>query len=167
MADSYPNASTSPRRILVVDDDPAIRLLCTKTLKNAGYLVLEAAGSSEAMALYTTSTEPIDLLLTDLFLPPPDFQLSSNKTQYPRVNGHELVRQALSVKKELRVLLMSSHPITSLAAQGIAVESEQFIHKPFSVETLLKQVASALVAPPLRLEVPATSAPAKEVQWFD
>ena len=167
MANSHPPASTPPRRVLVVDDDTSIRLLCTSSLKNAGYLVWEAEGSSEAMALYTTSTAPIELLLTDLFLPPPDFQLSSSKNQYPRVNGHDLVHQALSLKKELRVLFMSSHTISSLMAQGITIGPERFLAKPFSVEQLLQQVAAVLAAPAMRIATPAAPASTKDVQWFD
>jgi len=95
-ANSLPN-SHSGQRILIVDDDPSIRLICTTSLKNAGYQALEAEGSSEAMALYAKPTTAIDLLVTDLFLPPPDFQLSSSQNRYPRVNGHELVQQILSL----------------------------------------------------------------------
>lgn len=169
MANSSPSISHPPKQILVVDDDPSIRLLCTKSLKNAGYLVREAEGSSEAMTLYATSTPPIDLLLTDLFLPPPDFQLSSSKNQYPRVNGHDLVHQALSLNKELRVLFISSHTISSLEAQGITIKLERFLPKPFSVEQLLSQVAAALAAPPIRISTPSASAPTKDkdVPWFD
>lgn len=167
MATSPPNTSASPQRILVVDDDPSVRLLCSKTLTQAGYVVLEAEGSSEAMALYSTSTEPIHLLLTDLFLPPPDFQLSSGRNQYPRVNGHELVRQALSLKKELRVLLMSSHPMASLASQGIPVEADRFLQKPFSVAALLEHVAFALASAPLPFHARPVTSPGKDVQWVD
>lgn len=164
---SNPNSSSPPKQILVVDDDPSVRLLCTTSLKHAGYLVQEAEGSSEAMTLYTTSTSPIDLLLTDLFLPPPDFQLRSTKNRYPRVNGHDLVRQALSLKKELRVLVMSSHAFSSLAAQGITVEPERFLQKPFTVQQLLEQVTATLAAPPIHIDAPAAPTPAKDVQWFD
>jgi CheY-like chemotaxis protein len=164
---SNPNSSSPPKQILVVDDDPSVRLLCTTSLKHAGYLVQEAEGSSEAMTLYTTSTSPIDLLLTDLFLPPPDFQLRSTKNRYLRVNGHDLVRQALSLKKELRVLVMSSHAFSSLAAQGITIEPERFLQKPFTVQQLLEQVAATLAAPPIRIDAPAASTPAQDIQWFD
>jgi CheY-like chemotaxis protein len=167
MANSDPTVSGSHQQILVVDDDPSVRLLCTKSLKNAGYRVLEAEGSTEAMALYTASTTRIDLLLTDLFLPPPDFQLSSVKNQYPRVNGHNLVHQALSLKKELRVLFMSSHTISGLAAQGITIKPERFLPKPFSVEHLLNQVAAALATSPIRLAAPTAAASSKDVQWVD
>jgi CheY-like chemotaxis protein len=112
MANSHPTGSNSPRHILVVDDDASTCLLCATGLKKAGYRVLEAPGSSEAMTLYVTSATPIDLLLTDLFLPPPNFQISSANNRCPRVNGHGLVRQVLSLKHELRVLFMSSHTIS-------------------------------------------------------
>jgi CheY-like chemotaxis protein len=152
--------------ILLVDDDPSIRLFCSATLKKAGYGVLEAEGSCEAMACQQSSKAPIDLLLSDLFLPPPDFQMRSASMPYPRVNGHELVNQALSVQQELRVLLMSSQPLASLTGQGIAVHPEHFLHKPFSADDLLQHVAKALASEPIRLETP-TPAPAGEVRWAD
>jgi DNA-binding response OmpR family regulator len=164
-ANTLPNFH-SGQRILIVDDDPSIRLICTTSLKNAGYQVLEAEGSSEAMALYAKPTTAIDLLVTDLFLPPPDFQLSSSQNQYPRVNGHELVQQILSLKKELRVLFMSSHTPSSLAAQGITIKPDRFLCKPFSVEQLLTHVTAALTGPALYSDHSAVGRH-KDVQWFD
>src|SRR3954462_11098408 len=102
MANILPNGSIRPHSVLVVDDDPSIRLICARALGQAGYVVIEAAGSSEAMALYAATTEPIDVLLIDLFLPPPDFQLASAHEQYPRVNGHEFLGQVLSLKHHVR-----------------------------------------------------------------
>ena len=167
MAKHDSTASDSPRHILVVDDDPSMRLLCTTSLKHAGYLAREAKGSSEAMAIFTASATPIDLLLTDLFLPPPEFQLSSVKNPYPRVNGHNLIHQILSVKTQLRVLFMSSHPLSSLAAQGIEVQSDRFLLKPFSVDTLLDRVAAVLALPPIHRTPSTTSASSSGVQWRD
>jgi CheY-like chemotaxis protein len=69
---SAPNPQAA-KRVLVVDDDLSIRLFCTTNLKKAEYQVLEAEGSSEALARYTQPTAAIDLLLNDLFLPPPTF----------------------------------------------------------------------------------------------
>ena len=45
---------------------------------------------------------PIDLVLTDLFLPLPDFQLHSDHNRYPRVNGHDLVRGTTSYDNSSR-----------------------------------------------------------------
>ena len=167
MANHRSTPSDSPRHILVVDDDPSMRLLCATSLKHAGYHVQEAAGSSEAMAIYTASATPIDLLLTDLFLPPPDFQLSSVKNTYPRVNGHDLIHQILSLKTELRVLFMSSHSLSHLAAQGIEIQPDRFLSKPFSVETLKNRVAAVLALPPIHRTPSSTSASSGTIRWCD
>ena len=149
----------------MVDDDPFMRLLCATSLKHAGYRVWEAEGSSEAMAIYTASATPIDLLLTDLFLPPPEFQLSSATNPYPRVNGHNLIHQILSLRTGLRVLFMSSHPLSDLAAQNIEIQSDRFLSKPFSVETLLDRVAAVFALPPLYPAPSTTSASSGDVRW--
>jgi CheY-like chemotaxis protein len=167
MATPPSTPSDSPRHILVVDDDPSMRLLCATGLKHAGYHVREAEGSSEAMAIYTASATPIDLLLTDLFLPPPDFQLTSVKNPYPRVNGYDLIHQILSVKTELRVLFMSSHSLSHLAAQGIEIQPDRFLSKPFSVETLQTRVAAVLALPPLHRAPSTRSASSGTIQWCD
>ena len=159
--------SNSLRHILVVDDDPSMRLLCATSLKHAGYHVREAEGSSEAMAIYTASATPIDLLLTDLFLPPAELHLSSVTNLYPRVNGHDLIHQILSLKTELRVLFMSSHSLSHLAAQGIEIQPERFLSKPFSVETLLARVAAVLALPPIHRTPSTASASPGSVQWCD
>jgi DNA-binding NtrC family response regulator len=168
MAPHHPTDSRASRQILVVDDDPSIRLLCVTSLTKAGYQVLQAEGSSEAMALYSnTSTGPIDLLLTDLFLPPPGFEILSRGSQYPRVNGNDLVQQVLSVKKELRVLLMSSHALSHLASQGIMIEPERFLPKPFDVEYLLTRVAAALAAPPIARASHTAPVSGNGIEWVD
>lgn len=81
--------SQSPT-ILLVDDEPSITMLCKTVLQQAGFSVLDADGSSEALKICTQHEGPIDLLLTDLILPPPDFQLASSSNQFPHVHGHEL-----------------------------------------------------------------------------
>ncbi len=58
------------KTILVVDDDPSMRLICVKTLRAEGFTVLEAEGSSKSLKVLATHQKPIDLLLTDLMLPP-------------------------------------------------------------------------------------------------
>lgn len=167
MAGTSSTGSPSPCQILVVDDDPSIRLLCATSLQKAGYRVLEAEGSSEAMTLCAQAHTPIDLLLTDLFLPPPDFQLRSSHSRYPRVNGHDLVHQVLSLKTELRLLFMSNHTLTRLSSEGITIDPKRFLHKPFSVQQLLSQVTAALTAPPIHRTHSAGRSAEKAVRWVD
>ncbi|MFI5223419.1 MAG: response regulator, partial [Nitrospirales bacterium] len=105
--DSAPR-SASPT-ILVVDDEPSITKLCKTVLQQAGFSVLDADGSSDALKICTQHEGSIDLLLTDLILPPPDFQLASSANQFPHVHGHELAVRALRIRKDLRIILMSGN----------------------------------------------------------
>jgi CheY-like chemotaxis protein len=94
--------------VLIVDDDPSMLLLCSTKLERAGYKVLQAAGSSEALKTCSEYHGRIDLLLTDLLLPPQGFSLASASNKFPRVHGHLLVERFLEMKKDVRVLLMSA-----------------------------------------------------------
>ncbi|OQW60327.1 MAG: hypothetical protein BVN28_08750 [Nitrospira sp. ST-bin4] len=149
-------------RILVVDDDPIIREFCTKILNQAGYRTLAASGSSDAMWLMTSSSDPFNLLVVDVFLPiSPTLQLSPIQNVYPPVNGDKMVCRMLATVPELHVLYISSSSYEHLLEQGINLGTAPFLHKPLDAETLLRSVKATLEAPPLRLNVPqhATSSP--------
>ena len=60
---------TKTPTILVVDDDMAVQMLVTKTLRNEGYHVLAAADLQEAQHMSDTCPTEICLLLTDIMLP--------------------------------------------------------------------------------------------------
>ena len=132
--------STSPshaKTILVVDDDPSTRLICVKTLRAKGFTVLEAEGSSEALKVLATHQEPIDLLLTDLMLPPPDLQFTSTQNPYPRVHGHDVIQRAMEMKKTSRVILMSGLSYHERKAYQAVTDHVPFLQKPFSVEIMM------------------------------
>ena len=150
--------SKSPT-ILVVDDEPAITNLCKTILQQAGFSVLAADGSSEALKICTQHEGPIDLLLTDLILPPPGFQLASSTNQFPHVHGHELAVRALRMRKDLRVILMSGNIDQDLAGYGIRRGDLPFLPKPFENQALVALVRQTLHAPPLSIESLTTSAP--------
>lgn len=65
-----PISPSSTKTILVVDDNPSTRLICVKKLRAERLTVSQAEGSTEALKILDTRQEPIDLLLTDLMLPP-------------------------------------------------------------------------------------------------
>lgn len=155
--DSVPR-SVSPT-ILVVDDEPIITKLCKTILQQAGFLVLEADGSSEALKICAQHEGPIDLLLTDLILPPPGFQLASSSNQFPHVHGHELAVRALRMRKDLRVILMSGNIDEDLAGYGIRRGNLPFLPKPFEHQTLVALVRQTLHTPPPSIESLTTSPP--------
>ncbi len=163
-----PKFPSLAKTILVVDDDPSMRLICVKTLRAEGFTVLEAEGSSEALQVLVTYQEPIDLLLTDLMLPPPGFQLTSTQNPYPRVHGHDVIQRALAIKKTLRVILMSSLSYHERKAYQTITDQVPFLQKPFSVEIMMQLVHEVFASAPLSCADSAVKSTAKQdVRWYD
>jgi len=155
------------KTILVVVDDPSMRLICAKTLRAKGFTVLEAEGSSESLKILATHQEPIDLLLTDLMLPPPGLQLTSTENPYPRVHGHDVIQRTLAMKKTFRVILMSSLSEQERKAYRLVTDQVPFLQKPFSVETLVELVHAVLAAAPLSYDDSAIkSIDKQDVRWY-
>ncbi|MBH0210429.1 MAG: response regulator [Nitrospira sp.] len=157
---------TQPPTILIVDDEPSITKLCRTLLEAAGYAVLEADGSSEALKICTLHKGPIDLLLTDLVLPPPGFQLASTSNQFPHVHGHELAVRATMIRSELRIILMSGNPDKDLTSHGIKRGTLPFLAKPFERDRLIALVKNVLAQPAMPLGVEPPARAANDAEWF-
>jgi CheY-like chemotaxis protein len=106
--------------VLVAEDDPVIRRFCYRTLRQAGYQVLEAEDGEAALHMIQSNGE-IDLIVTDLTM--------------PRLGGHEIA-QVLSVfRPGLPVLGMSSSAYKLSPDRRLPV-----LAKPFSAATLISAV---------------------------
>ncbi len=161
---------TKPPTILVVDDEPSITKLCKTILQQAGFSVLTTEGSSDALKICAQHEGPIDLLLTDLILPPPGFQLASSSNQFPHVHGHELAVRALRARTGLRVVLMSGNIEKELAGYGLRQGSLPFLPKPFEPQALVALVRQTLHASPPSAESLTESQPGVPKVgdgWFD
>ncbi len=145
---SIPQASLNPQAvpytILVVDDDPAMRHLCAVMLARDGFKVLEASGSTEAMAICTAHVGDIHIALVDVMLQPPTFQLKPEKLHSPRVHGHTLAIGLTAKRKELRTIMMSTNSKASLANNGIDLSDVPFLLKPFSREKMMTVIRQQL-----------------------
>ena len=162
-----PHGSRPPMTVLLVDDDPSTLLICRKILEEEKFVVLQAAGSSEALKVQADHHTPIDLVVTDVLLPPPGFQLSIAGNPFPRVNGQELADLLLSSKQELRIIFISTSSKEDLQARGMIAANALFLQKPFSVETFRNLVYKALAAPPAtRQSKKGGPASPKEIDWF-
>jgi hypothetical protein len=160
-----PTEASSPATVLVVDDDPSTRLLCATKLREEGFTVLEAEGSSEALRIGVEYKGAIDLLVTDMHLPPPDFQVRGTLTAYPRVHGNNLIDLFLGRRKNCRVVLMSSLSSQALAGHGVDKTKYPFLQKPFTVDDLTALVRHVLAGPFPEPPKPAAPSPKKEVRW--
>jgi PAS domain S-box-containing protein len=119
-------------RVLLVEDQEAVRTAIRRSLADNGYVVLEAAGSAEAMELIQRETEKIDLLLTDIVM--------------PRMSGIELARWVAEIRPGVAVVFMSGYTADHLNRQGTAISSKQILRKPFTRARLLAALRSALEA---------------------
>lgn len=137
------NPQTDPYTILIVDDDPDMRLLCATTLISAGFNVLQAPGSTEAMEICVRYGGEIHLALVDVLLPPNDPQWMTEQTRWPRVHGHQLIMNLLAKRKGLRAVMMSAHSKGRLMNNGlnlVGLKEVPFLSKPFTPQELLRAI---------------------------
>lgn len=153
--------------VLIVDDDTAVGNLCAAMLRQGGFETLVTGGSSEALKLCKQHQGPIDLLLTDLVLPPPAFQLASSANEFPHVHGHELAIRALRMREGLRILVMSGNPDQELAGYGIKRDNFPFVTKPVDMKEFLQTVRDILQTAPPKLSDIADLTPSGDVTWYD
>jgi len=151
--------------ILVVDDEPSILKLCRALLQPEGFTILEADGSSEALKICSKHEGSIDLLLTDLVLPPPGFQLASGSNEFPHVHGHELAMRAATIRQGLRIILMSGNPDKELASHGIKRGALPFVQKPFEKSTVIQLIRAVLQSPPPTLNLHQGKSMG-DIDWF-
>jgi CheY-like chemotaxis protein len=160
------HGSKASPTILVVDDELPILRLCKALLEEAGFTVLEADGSSEALKICTQHQGRIDLLLADLVLPPPGFQLAPTSNPFPHVNGHQLAVRATVIRKGLRVILMSGNPDKELVSHGINRGTLPFLAKPFERAHLISLVRHVLAEPATILAVEEQTFAASHTPWY-
>ena len=123
------NMATVPLvRILIVDDEPIIRLDARDILEDAGYVVTEAASADEAMPMLADGKR-VEAILTDIDMP-------------GSIDGLELARVVDGLMPEVAIVLMSGHKLPR--REHLPLKAT-FVAKPFSASVLLQQVAEALV----------------------
>ena len=125
-------ASPTPRgreRIILCEDEPAVRDLVAAVLGRSGYAVLTARTPAEALLLVADRSAPADLLLTDVVM--------------PLMSGPDLARRARSIRPGLRVLLMSGYARESLDREALGLDAG-FLAKPFTPGRLAAAVRSVL-----------------------
>jgi CheY-like chemotaxis protein len=167
MVDSPHSCGRSPATVLLVDDDPATLLICRKLLEADGFVVLQASGSAEALKLQADHHTPIDLVVTDVMLPPPGFQLSTAGNPFPRVNGHDLANLLLGSRGELRIMFMSTTSMELLQERKMIPADALFLQKPFGAEVFRDMIHKVLAGPPTIIKSKNSgSAPPRDIEWF-
>ena len=126
-----------PDRILVVDDEEAIREIVASMLSTAGYTCKQASSGTEALAVLN-SGEEFELLLSDLMMPDLDGigLLELTKEKYP----------------DMPVVMVTAVHDISVALKAIRDGAYDYLLKPFEREQLLATVSRALENRRLKLE---------------
>ena len=117
---------TPSLRVLVVDDEEAVRLFLSRVLQEAGYEVATAAGGDEAMAMLP-ALGALDVLVTDQIM--------------PRMPGHELARLVRAREPDVRVLYLTGFSDQLFKEKRALWAGEAFLDKPCSAKALLEAVA--------------------------
>jgi DNA-binding NtrC family response regulator len=115
-------------RVLVVDDEAALRDSLRRLLLRQGHEVLESADVTTA--LEQLSREGVDLLITDIRL--------------GEQNGLELIARARSQSASLRIVAITAFGSIDVAVQAMRLGADDFLEKPFRVETILARLERAL-----------------------
>jgi PAS domain S-box-containing protein len=116
--------------ILVVEDREEMREITARTLRELGYDVLEAEGSSTALEFVQDRSRPIDLLLTDLAM--------------PGMNGFELADLVRCHRTGLKTLFISGYPDPEPLAGKSATRDYAYLQKPFTPRALATRVRDLL-----------------------
>jgi DNA-binding response OmpR family regulator len=116
------------RRILVVEDDPAIRRGIIDALRFDGCEPLEAANFAEG--LREAVRAPVDLMLLDLVLPGGD--------------GLTLLEEARLARPTLPVIVLTARGKEEDRVKGLQLGADDYVVKPFSVRELLARVQAVL-----------------------
>jgi signal transduction histidine kinase/CheY-like chemotaxis protein len=135
--------------VLLVEDEPALRVLAAESLRKLGYNVLQAANGLEALAVADGYIGHIGIVVTDVVM--------------PRLGGPELVARLREKRDGFSVIFMSGY--TEVAAlENAKIGHAVLLNKPFSTEVLARKIrdvqenGSDVVAKPLAVAASAPSA---------
>jgi two-component system, OmpR family, KDP operon response regulator KdpE len=120
--------SAAPLRVLVIDDEPAIRKLLRVGLSAHGYQIMEASSGKTALELL--GEQPPNLIILDLGLP--DMQ------------GHELLRTMRARNDSVPIVVLSSRDDEAGKVQALDSGADDYVTKPFGMDELLARMRAAL-----------------------
>jgi DNA-binding response OmpR family regulator len=131
------------KRVLIVEDDPHIRLGLCDALSGEGYEVLECGDGAQAMPMLRQNKP--DLVLLDLML--------------PRKSGYDLCREIRAEKNRVPILILSAKGQEIDKVVGLELGADDYVTKPFSVRELLARLRALLRRSEPAATPAATSAP--------
>jgi len=103
------------KQVLIVDDEPNLRKILAAQLSRDGYDVMTAEDGEQGLAMLRE--HHIDLVVTDL--------------KMPKVDGMELLREALRLDPDLPVVMITAHGTVDTAVEALKIGAFDYLTKPF------------------------------------
>jgi CheY-like chemotaxis protein len=116
--------------VLVVDDEPIVRMLASEVLEDLGYTAIEAADGATGLKVPQSETR-IDLLITDVGLP-------------GGMNGRQLADAGRALRPGLRVLFITGYAENAAIGNGHLEPGMHVLTKPFAMEALASRIKDIL-----------------------
>ncbi|MCJ2135976.1 PAS domain S-box protein [Methylobacterium sp. J-026] len=126
-----PDLAHAPRAeqgetVLVVDDEPTVRMLVTEVLEDLGYAAIEAADGASGLKVLQSDVR-IDMLITDVGLP-------------GGMNGRQMADAARETRPDLKVLFITGYAENAALNHGHLGPGMQVMTKPFALEALATRI---------------------------
>ena len=135
--ETEPDLAEAPRAeagetVLVVDDEPTVRMLVTEVLEELGYTAIEAADGAGGLKVLQSDVR-IDLLVTDVGLP-------------GGMNGRQVADAARIARPKLKVLFITGYAENAVLSHGHLDPGMHVLTKPFAMDTLASRIKDLISA---------------------
>lgn len=120
--------------VLVIDDEPTIRMLIVEVLRDAGYVAIEAFDAPSGLRALE-SLSRIDLLITDVGLP-------------GGLNGRQIADAARVRRPEMKVLFITGYAENAALGNGYLEPGMSVVTKPFAIDALARKIAEMMAERP-------------------
>ena len=120
--------------VLVVDDEPTVRMLITEVLADMGFAALEAADGASGLAVLQSEAR-VDLLVSDVGLP-------------GGMNGRQMADAARAMRPDLKVLFITGYAENAVVGNGHLEAGMHVLTKPFAMEALASRIKEIIEARP-------------------
>ena len=131
-ATEMPPRAEQEETVLVVDDEPTVRMLVTDILADLGYTAIEANDSAAGLKVLQSDVR-IDLLVTDVGLP-------------GGLNGRQMADAARTTRPDLAVLFITGYAENAVVGNGHLAPGMAVLTKPFAIETMTARIRSMIEA---------------------